>query len=595
MQTLAVRREALYLGADGRQLFACFHLADQQAQLDCVAVICNPIGFEYIHSHRTLRHLADDLARAGVPALRFDYDGTGDSPGTDLDADRVSHWLEDIDTASAAARALSGRARVCLIGLRIGATLAALSTVRTPLDYLALWSPCVSGRRYVREMQALAQAADQAGKESAGAVEAAGFLMSAATQLQLKEINLLEQALQVSRRALVLGRDDLNEDKRFADCLDRLGIKTDTATFSGYADMMAEPQKTLVPQAALATIVAWLIRDVPPFEPRSQSAAARERAMRFEFERIGGAKVNLTETACRFGDDEVLFGVHTQPSTQQGKLPTVVLFNSGVAHRVGPNRLYVELARNLAAVGFATFRCDIEGIGDSVLRGPGRENHPYPDTAARDAEITLRFITERFGTHGMVVMGLCSGAYTSFKAGLFDSAAPIKELVLINPLTFDWHEGDSLDTQHFRAVAHYKGSMRRLDSWKKLLRGQVNVIHLGGVALSYLRKQIDSYINAVAERWFPSAGSLLSRQLRQIFGNDRKVSMFIASGDPGWDMVSATARYTSRKALKNGELHVEFIDDADHTFSPQDARLRLVAAVQRQLLRRHLQRRSTRG
>jgi hypothetical protein len=36
---------------------------------------------------------------------------------------------------------------------------------------------------------------------------------------------------------------------------------------------------------------------------------------------------------------------------------------------VGPNRLYVMLARSLAAMGSPCLRFDLEGIGDSVLRG----------------------------------------------------------------------------------------------------------------------------------------------------------------------------------------------------------------------------------
>ncbi len=44
-------------------------------------MLCAPIGSEYTRSHRSLRHLADRFARAGIPAVRFDYHGTGNSPG----------------------------------------------------------------------------------------------------------------------------------------------------------------------------------------------------------------------------------------------------------------------------------------------------------------------------------------------------------------------------------------------------------------------------------------------------------------------------------------------------------------------------------
>ena len=48
-------------------------------------VVCPPLGPEYFNSYRSLRHLADRLAENGVSALRFDYDGTGNSAGQDED------------------------------------------------------------------------------------------------------------------------------------------------------------------------------------------------------------------------------------------------------------------------------------------------------------------------------------------------------------------------------------------------------------------------------------------------------------------------------------------------------------------------------
>ncbi|MEO8154840.1 MAG: alpha/beta hydrolase [Rhizobacter sp.] len=586
MSQPTVRRDALYLGDEAHPLFASFHTAEGVAARDSVAVICNPLGYEYVHSHRTLRHLADDLARIGVPALRFDYDGTGDSPGTDMAPERLTRWLQDIQTAMAVARTLSGRSRVCLIGLRLGATLAALTASRTPVDSLVLWSPCVSGRRYVREMQALAQAAGLPERADAGTLESAGFLMSAETQQELKAIQVLGLPAQVSRGALIVARDDMNEDHHLSDHLRSLGVATDVLTFAGYADMMAEPQKTVVPRAAIEDIVRWVVAHTQEATEPLPASLHRSAEPTIQFTSADGSETRLTETACRFGEGGYLAGIHCQAQGGDHLRPTVVLFNSGVVHRIGPNRLYVDLARSLATLGFSTFRCDIEGIGDSVLRGEGRENHPYPDTADRDAAVALRFLTERFGAQEFVLMGLCSGAYTSFNAGLGDGAWPIAELVLINPLTFRWQEGDVLDTQHYRVMAHYKGTMRRLDSWKKLLRGQVNLIHLGGVVLSYLRKQLGSYGNALAERWFPSAGPLLSRQLRQLFSRGRRVSLFIASGDPGWDMLTSKARHTASQAQKRGDLAVRFIADADHTFSSEDSRRRLLAGVREHLLQR---------
>jgi hypothetical protein len=50
--------------------------------LGAVGVVVVPtVGYEYWTSHRTMRTLAERLGAQGCVALRFDFDGTGDSPG----------------------------------------------------------------------------------------------------------------------------------------------------------------------------------------------------------------------------------------------------------------------------------------------------------------------------------------------------------------------------------------------------------------------------------------------------------------------------------------------------------------------------------
>jgi alpha-beta hydrolase superfamily lysophospholipase len=581
-----VRREPLMLGTAEQPLFGWYHVADAVPRRDAVVVICNPMGYEYAHGHRSLRHLADDLARSGVPALRFDYHGTGDSPGLETDTGRLQRWQDDIHAAIAAAQSLSGSARVGLLGVRLGATLAALVAVQREVDWLVLWNVCASGRRHVRELQALDMAAGGGQRPVSAPLEPAGFLVSRETQEAVKGVQLTREALRVSGRALLVARDDLiGEEEALREHLLTLGIATDAIACAGYADMMAEPVHTVVPRQALDGIVQWMVAQTalreaaPPVLPAPAGAVQA----RFAHAMADGRTAMLTETLCALGSEGQLFGLHVQADEVDATRPMIVLFNSGTVHHVGPNRLYVTLAREFAALGFPTVRCDLEGLGDSVQRGTGRENHPYPDSAVPDARQILHSLRERYGVRSFVLMGLCSGAYTAFQAGLVEPAL-VSELVLINPLTWRWVEGDAVDTQHFSAVAHYKGTMRRLDSWKKLLRGQVNLVYLGGVVLSHLRKQVMSRVSALNELLFPSRGPLLSRQLRQLFAAKQKVALFVSSNDPGWDMLQDGARQTARRALKTGDLALQFIDEADHTFSREAARRRLVAAIGRRFM-----------
>jgi alpha-beta hydrolase superfamily lysophospholipase len=42
-------------------------------------VLVPPLGPEYLHSHRAVRHLARRLARSGYPVVRYDHPGYGDA------------------------------------------------------------------------------------------------------------------------------------------------------------------------------------------------------------------------------------------------------------------------------------------------------------------------------------------------------------------------------------------------------------------------------------------------------------------------------------------------------------------------------------
>jgi alpha-beta hydrolase superfamily lysophospholipase len=81
----------------------------------------------------------------------------------------------------------------------------------------------------------------------------------------------------------------------------------------------------------------------------------------------------MRESAAVFGSAGSLVGIVSEPSDGPGRagLPGVIFLNSGVIHRVGPNRMYVRMARDLARQGFVAFRFDLSGVGDSPARGAG--------------------------------------------------------------------------------------------------------------------------------------------------------------------------------------------------------------------------------
>jgi hypothetical protein len=85
--------------------------------------------------------------------LRFDYFGTGDSPGDDEDAD-LSGWASDVRTARRELLQRSGRSHVVAVGVRLGGMLAVLAA-DAPADTqrLVLWDPILDGAQYLAHLR----------------------------------------------------------------------------------------------------------------------------------------------------------------------------------------------------------------------------------------------------------------------------------------------------------------------------------------------------------------------------------------------------------------------------------------------------------
>ena len=99
----------------------------------------------------------------------------------------------------------------------------------------------------------------------------------------------------------------------------------------------------------------------------------------------------MDETTENFGNQNHLCGTLCTPKEISFKLgtPCIVMLNSGLVYQAGPNRLHVDLAREIAELGFYSFRFDLSGIGDS---GRSRNNITYEEQIHVDIGDALAFI-----------------------------------------------------------------------------------------------------------------------------------------------------------------------------------------------------------
>ena len=118
-----------------------------------------------------------------------------------------------------------------------------------------------------------------------------------------------------------------------------------------------------------------------------------------------------TETIARFGADERLLGIVTLPARRREDAPACLFMNAGVVHRIGPHRINVKLARALAAVGIASIRIDLSGMGDSPP-APGAVHSG--EQTVRDLQDAMTHLEQTLGIKRFIVFGLCSGAVHAY-------------------------------------------------------------------------------------------------------------------------------------------------------------------------------------
>ena len=473
----SVRRSPLYFGSEEKRLLGWLHRTDSLQQSDTCVVLCPPLSVEYVSTYRSIRYVADYFALAGMPAFRFDYHGTGDSSGLNDEGNRLDDWLWSIEQAYYQAKQLTGCSKVGFFGLRMGGTLAALMSEKLDLDFLVIWAALERGQRFIRETRAIQMTGiSQTDGETAKHIEAGGMVYWPQTVEAIRQINLADIAPK-AQRTLIVPRDDLQSNTTLKLAWENHGAFVEQAEYPGSSSMLLVALESIVPHDSIAKIVQWVTGGVKEATPSKSHFIANGGLESSALIRMN-SEVSVKESILRFGPDSSLFSILTEPFQPSGtELPIIIIANSGANHRVGPSRLYVTLARELACLGFRSLRIDIPGLGDSIIHDREKENYDY---IANSSEI-IQYALEAFGPgykeNKFIITGLCSGAYFSFHAALDLDDVNIVESILINPLTFYWHEGMEFDdspTKNFGYWNWYKKAIKDPKSWKKLIQGGAN-------------------------------------------------------------------------------------------------------------------------
>jgi len=587
------RARALHFGPAKRPLFGFLHEPEGRDRRVGL-VLCNPFGYEAICTHRSYRHLAERLSANGYSVLRFDYDGTGDSFGSDGDPNRVRAWVDSIHAAISRLNELAAIEHTVLFGTRLGGLLALQAASESNgVTGLVLWSPCSSGRAYLRELKALRQIHEDSTPAPVRPYaslephdEAVGFLVTRETRIDLEALDMRRLPSCRAERALLIAREELAGDLRSSKSLKMLGLKVDCEILPGYADALRDPHKSRVPTRVFDAIDGWLERNLASF-----NRAERDITIKPLPSEAGAVALcpapELSEQPVRFGTRD-LFGILTEPNawnaaSVERRKPRlgVVLLNAGAIHRIGMNRLYVAWARRWALLGARTLRLDISGIGDSPAEPDAAENRVYSPHAVSDVTAALDYLTNTGAADRLALIGLCSGAYAAFHAALADPR--VRSVTLINPQTFEYKPGDGLEVRkriNFREARHYRRAAFRAESWGKALRGGVDFHYVAGVLYGRARTVMRSFASRLGEelghkkREYP-----LYEAFRTLLERGCDVRLVYCKDDPGLLHLNDELGSLRRKLLASPHFHLEVIDGPDHTFTPLWSQARLTEVL----------------
>lgn len=283
----------------------------------------------------------------------------------------------------------------------------------------------------------------------------------------------------------------------------------------------------------------------------------------------------MNESVVQFGPARGLIGIVADPADERcdPERPAVVLLNPGLLHRVGPNRIYVQLARALAGEGYRVLRFDFSGMGDSR---PRADHLPYTQSAPAEAREAMDWLAEQRGARSFVLIGHCSGAGVALLAARDDQR--VAGAIMINMEGGDarWTEFDRIKKVSRRHAREYgRRALWSRERWAKLLGGRADYRSIARTLL----KDIVWY--RIASLGFRARQALSARQaavraeqaaaaqtyLDPLIRRGCALLLLHSEGSTGLDQIRATFGAELDRRLAATTIQLTIIPQSDHLFT----------------------------
>jgi pimeloyl-ACP methyl ester carboxylesterase len=260
-----------------------------------------------------------------------------------------------------------------------------------------------------------------------------------------------------------------------------------------------------------------------------------------------------SEQVLQFGPQNQLLGIATLPRHRCDGAPACLLVNAGMVHRIGPRRLYVKMARELAAAGIPSLRLDLSGIGDSRSEG-GSER--LGEQAVADLRAAMDVLQANYGITRFVAAGVCSGARNAYRLALADER-------VVGLLMFDAFFYPTFKTRLMPRWQRFRAS-----PWRALVRS----------LRRYVRAAPTPPLLAYVPEDLPSRDEFARAMNRLV---EREVSVYlIYSGGVGQSFnYAAQLRDAFGSAPFLQRVRCAYMPDIDHNVTPLQAQRELIDTV----------------
>jgi hypothetical protein len=271
----------------------------------------------------------------------------------------------------------------------------------------------------------------------------------------------------------------------------------------------------------------------------------------------------MREKVAVFGGRGSLVGIVSEPESgvKTDNYPGIIFLNSGLLHRVGPNRLYVNLARNLALAGFMAMRFDLSGMGDSQRMN----NLPFEESAINDTKLAMNFLSETRGIQSFLLIGICSGADIVFQAARIDSR--VVGIVMV--------DGFSFTTPKYIMSSYFK-SLLKFRSWKRLISGKSEILQFIKAKLTFLHSPDLGDSEPI---WpVPNIDDIKGGIIILAEKDVDLFFIFSAGGEAHYNFKKIYAK-TIESLAELQRIRVKLFENTDHLFSPLYIQESMVKAI----------------